>query len=258
MIEVKLTQQLAHIEQAPFYGVFIDLKKRFDIMNWERCLFILEGHGVGLSMRRLICHFWDKATNVCRASGNYGMPFKVGHGVTQGGPLFAKLFNVMVDAVVKEWFQILREESDLEGEELDKMMDALFAIFYVEDAYIVARDPVFLQWAIDGLVSTFERVDLKTNTTKTKSMTCTPGKIWLQLPADSYRQMRAGHMSAAEWDACTVTCRECRKDMKVGSLGCHLADLHKIYQGQVVAEELLNRCEGVCVCLGLRLRGGLL
>ncbi len=29
------------------------------------------------------------------------------------------------------------------------------------------------------------------------------------------------------------------------SLSRHLADLHEIYQGQVVTEELLNRCEGV-------------
>ena len=48
---------LAHIEQVPFYGVFIDLKKAFDAMDWERCLLILEGHGVGPNMRRLICHF---------------------------------------------------------------------------------------------------------------------------------------------------------------------------------------------------------
>jgi hypothetical protein len=81
-IEAKLTQQLAHIEQAPFYGVFIDLKKVFDAINRERCLFILEGHGIDPSMRRLIHHFWDEATNVCCASGNYGTPFKMGRGVT--------------------------------------------------------------------------------------------------------------------------------------------------------------------------------
>ncbi len=46
MIDAKLTQQLAHIEQAPFYGVFIDLRKVFGVMDWERCLFILEGHSV--------------------------------------------------------------------------------------------------------------------------------------------------------------------------------------------------------------------
>jgi hypothetical protein len=33
VIEAKLTQQLAHIEQAPFYGVFIDLRKAFDAMD---------------------------------------------------------------------------------------------------------------------------------------------------------------------------------------------------------------------------------
>ena len=35
VIEAKLTQQLAHIEQAPFYGVLIDLKKAFNAMDWE-------------------------------------------------------------------------------------------------------------------------------------------------------------------------------------------------------------------------------
>jgi hypothetical protein len=214
-------------------------------MDWERCLLILEGHGIGLSMHCLIRHFWDDATNVCHVSGNYGTPFKMGRGVTQGSPLSAKLFNVMVDAAVREWLQILRNKSGLEGEELDEMMDALFAIFYIDYEYIAARDPVFLQRAIDGLVSTYERVGLKTNISKMKAMICTPGKIRLQLPADPYRLMRAGRTSAAEWDASIITCRKCGKDMRAGSLSCHLADLHKIYQGQVVAKELLGWREGV-------------
>ncbi len=214
-------------------------------MDWERCLFILEGHGVGPSMHCLICHFWDEATNICRTSGNYGTPFKTGRGVTQGSPLSAKLFDVMVDTVVREWLQILRDESGLEGGKLDKMMDALFAIFYVDDAYTAAQDPVFLQRAKDGLVSTFECVGLETNISKTKTIICTHGKIRLQLPADSYRRMRTGRMSAAKWDTPIITCRECGKDMRAGSLSRHLADLHEIYQGQVVAEELLNQHEGV-------------
>jgi hypothetical protein len=57
--------------------------------------------------------------------------------------------------------------------------------------------------------------------------------------------MHAGRTSAAEWDTRIITCRECRKDMRVGSLSCHLADLHKIYQGQVVAEELLDWHENI-------------
>jgi hypothetical protein len=254
VIEAKLTQQLAHIEQTPFYGVFIDLKKAFNAMDWERCLLILEGHGAGPNMRRLIHHFWDVAMNVCRASGNYGAPFKAGRGVTQGGPLSVKLFNIMVDAVVREWMQLLWEEMDMEGEELDEMMETLFAIFYVDDAYIASRDPVFLQQAINGLVRTFERVGLETNTKKMQAMTCMPGTICLQLLTEFYQRMRIGRTPAANWDARTVTCRECRKDMRASSLGRHLADQHEIYQQQVVAKELLDGWEGVVykVLLGCR------
>jgi len=103
VIEAKLAQQLAHLEQCPFYGVFFDLKKAFDAMDCERCLLVLEGYGAGPNMRRLIRHCWDEAQMVCCASGNYGMPFKAGRGVTQGGPLSVKLFNLLVDAVAREW-----------------------------------------------------------------------------------------------------------------------------------------------------------
>ncbi len=37
--------------------------------------------------------------------------------------------------------QFLQEEMDMEGGELDEMMETLFAIFYVDDAYIASRDP---------------------------------------------------------------------------------------------------------------------
>ncbi len=78
MLEAKLAQQLAHLEQVPFYGVFLNLKKAFDSMDCKRCLLILEGYGVGPKMIRLIRNFWANATMVCQASINYGTPFKVG------------------------------------------------------------------------------------------------------------------------------------------------------------------------------------
>jgi hypothetical protein len=92
-IEAKLAQQLAHLQQVPFYGIFLDLKKEFDAMDRERCLLILEGYGAGPNMIRLIRNFWTNATMVCRASGNYATPFCAGRGVTQGGPLSPKIIQ---------------------------------------------------------------------------------------------------------------------------------------------------------------------
>jgi hypothetical protein len=85
-------------------------------------------------MRRLLRHFGDEATNICCALGNYGIPFKSGHSITQGGPLLAKLFNIIVDAVVREWHRIVRANMDVADEGvLDDMMAALFAIFYIRN-----------------------------------------------------------------------------------------------------------------------------
>ena len=81
--------------------------------------------------------------------------------------------------------------------------------------------------------------------TGSSAISGTPGTIRIQLPTDSYLRMRTGLTPAADWDARTVTCRKCGKDMRASSLGRHLADQHQIYQQQVVAEELLNRREGV-------------
>jgi hypothetical protein len=50
IVKAKLAQQLAHLEQTPFFGVFIDLKKAFDAMDQGRCLAILALHGVSLQM----------------------------------------------------------------------------------------------------------------------------------------------------------------------------------------------------------------
>ena len=55
---------------------------------------------------------------VCRASGNYDVPLKAGRGVTQGGQLSVKLFNLLVDAVAREWLiRLPREAAKDHGEE---------------------------------------------------------------------------------------------------------------------------------------------
>jgi hypothetical protein len=129
VMKAKLAQQLAHLEQVPFYRVFLDLKKAFNSMDRERCLLILGGYGVGQKMIWMIQNFWANATMVCQASVNYGTPFQAGRGITQGGPLSAKLFNVLVDAVAWEWMRELQEGSALEPDKINHLMATFFAFF---------------------------------------------------------------------------------------------------------------------------------
>ena len=84
------------------YGIFLDLRKTFDTMDRGRCLSILEDTCVGPYALRLIKSFWNNEMLVRQAAGYYDRPFKSERGVTQGGPLSPTIFNLMVDAIVRE------------------------------------------------------------------------------------------------------------------------------------------------------------
>ena len=65
IMEAKLVQKLAFIEQCPLYRVFIGLRKAYDAMDRGHCLEILRDCGVGEKALRLIARFWRNAELVC-------------------------------------------------------------------------------------------------------------------------------------------------------------------------------------------------
>jgi hypothetical protein len=200
----------------------------------------LEGYGAGPWMVQLVCSFWKGVIMVCRAAGNYGTAFKAGCGIKQGGLLSPKLFNILVDAVVREWVWQLEEVGDYEEGELVVLTATFFAIIYVDNAYLASRDARFLQRALTLLVDLFQQVGLRTNTSKTQTMICTPGWIQTQLPTVLYHWMQHGRVTSAKWNSRNVQCYQCGKGMKAGSLGHHLADVHDIYKQIVVTKDLLE------------------
>ena len=115
-IEAKLAQQLAWMEQEPLYQVFVDLRKAYDHLDRQRCLAIMTGYGVGPKLLRLQTKFWEQAQMVCRAGGSFGKPFSAYRGVTQGGPLSSLMFNVCVDAVIREWLWRTIDKEALTGD----------------------------------------------------------------------------------------------------------------------------------------------
>jgi hypothetical protein len=135
---------------------------------------------------------------VCRVAGTYGTAFKAGRGVTQVGPLSPKLFNILVEAVMREWVWQLKEDGDYKEGELAALTATFFATFMLTTRTLHHGMQVFLQHPLTLLVDLFQRAGLQTNTSKMQTMICTPGQIWTQLPTKLYRWMQCGRVTAAE------------------------------------------------------------
>eukprot|EP00956_Cyclotella_meneghiniana_P003690 scaffold4479_cov46-Cyclotella_meneghiniana.AAC.3 len=242
ILKAKLVQQLAYLRQTLLYEVFIDLRKAYDAMDRRRTLMILEAYGAGPNMLHLIERFWDLAMLVCKAHGRYGEPFKSFRGVTQGGPLSPKIFNILVDAIVREWLrQILGDEAAAEG--VGAAVSVFLALFYIDDGVIASIDPEYLQEAIDILVDLFEHVGLNTNTKKTEAITCIPGRIRTRQTDESYTRSQLGFATAKEWDSRRTACDICGKELSAKSMPNHLETVHDVYRSRVINRDLVVRTE---------------
>ena len=60
--EVELVRHLAYIKQVPLYGVFIDFRNAYNVMDRGRYLEILQAYDVGAKMLKVIGYFW---TTLC-------------------------------------------------------------------------------------------------------------------------------------------------------------------------------------------------
>jgi hypothetical protein len=191
IMEAKLNQQLAWVDQELLYQIYLDLRRVYDALDRGRCLEILAGYGVGPNLQHMQKQFWDNAKMVCCAGGNYGESFRAYRGVTQGGPLSSLMFNVCVNCAIREWlWQVLGKDAarDRLGEAVRNHMVAIF----VDDGLVAARCPEWLQLSFQILVALFECIGLRTNAEITKVMTCLPGKIQVAQTDKVYTAQQTG------------------------------------------------------------------
>ena len=154
--------------------------------------------------------FWDNVVLVCKAAVCYGLPFKAGRRVTQGGPVFPTIFNLMVDAIIREWERLLILRRIPLGE-----IRTLIAIFYADDGPIASRSPKTLG-------------GLQTNTMKTEVMIFVPGKISTSLSERAYRTWMDEDFRGAGKGR-KVECSKCGKLLAIGSLAGHFGNQHDVY-----------------------------
>ena len=53
--------------------------------------------------------YWYRLTMVARAGGYFGYPFNGQRVMDQGDPLYPTIFNVVVDAVLRNWILMVTE-----------------------------------------------------------------------------------------------------------------------------------------------------
>ena len=232
-IEAKLLQQLSVVEQSPLFKVFLDLKKAYDTLDRHRALEILEAYGAGPRMLRLLRRFWELQQVVARQNGFYGDPFSPSRGMTQGDVISPTLFNVICDSIIRYWLFTVTSDPENAIDGLGTRITMHNALFYADDGEISSRDPEWLQSAIDVLASLFERVGLKTNTTKTEVMVCGPGYISQPRSDAGYRRRTTEEGdSYQERQRRCVECPDCGLTMQAGTLAAHRRRIHGIEPSQ--------------------------
>ena len=68
---------------------------------------ILAKYGLGTRSVYLLWRYWDRFPMVARSGGYYRAPFKGQCGVNQGVLLSSTIFNLVVDAVLRNWVAVV-------------------------------------------------------------------------------------------------------------------------------------------------------
>ena len=112
--------------------IFLELHKAYNALDRDRFVDILEGYGVGPRSCRILQTYWDQFRMVARAGGSYGTAFQGFRGVMQRDPLLLTILNLVVDAVVRHWVEVMVE---IAGEQNGRGREGRHqnALFYVDD-----------------------------------------------------------------------------------------------------------------------------
>ena len=103
ILELKLEQELASLEQDLIFAVFLDLSKVYDSFDRGRLLHTLGGYGSGPQLQVLLQEFWDKLQVVTWKGRFHGPLFHTSGGTIQRSIKPPTLFNVTVDNLIRYW-----------------------------------------------------------------------------------------------------------------------------------------------------------
>jgi Reverse transcriptase (RNA-dependent DNA polymerase) len=218
IIEAKLKLDTTIATGTTSFQVFMDLSKAYDSVSREKLLLLLTQYGVGPNIITILTNFWAKLQVAPKQGGFYGRKIQTKRGVTQGDPLSPILFNIVIDAAV-------RETKRLQGPINGKIL------FYADDGLISGTDLQTMQQYLNIITELFARVGLKTNASKTKVLVSRPDiyNHWICSPVFN-RRFGGNDPSYSEFRKQPVNCPVCNLQLQRVSLPRHMLNKHNIYE----------------------------
>ena len=130
----------------------------------------------------------------------------------QGDIVSPTIFNIVIDAIVRDCFAKLEEAGD----------DITLIQFYADDGLICGEDYDMVQRMMSLITQSFVSFGLKMNVLKTEAMIMKAGQKRMKMSDESYarRILRVG-LSHTEQQRSRVSCEWCDKIVQKGSLKNH-------------------------------------
>ena len=88
----------------------MDFRKAYNALNQKRCIDILVRYVIRPRKKRPPHLYWGNLQMVALTGQYYGAPFQGSHRVTHGDPLHPTIFNMVVDAVIRNWATLVAGE----------------------------------------------------------------------------------------------------------------------------------------------------
>ena len=128
---------------------------------------------------------------VVRAKGHYVPTFKRYCAVTHRDPLSPRLFDVVVDAVIRHWVTLMVSTEEGAGG-LGLSIRDLAAYFYADDGIVASIQPERLHCASNVITGLFNQISLRKNTWKMVSMACHPCHVPVRMSVEAYDILTTG------------------------------------------------------------------
>ena len=153
------------------YCCFIDFRKAYDMVIWDRLWVRLRGMGLPEKVITAIRAYYEGAQACVKTFEGLSSPFTLSRGVKQGCPLSCTLFGLFIDAI-HEMLSHRLARGDLKGRIPDFGGIPIPDLLFADDTLLLSLDPEALQILLEEVAEFCKDWGMVINVDKTKVMVC--------------------------------------------------------------------------------------